>query len=99
MALDVNQHRLDRVTDESNNILQEVHRTLPIPTGIRLSWLPSLDGLARLRHRELQLGGTWFFLLMMPAHARQPRVRPAGFVMRGAYHATSTPCSGCPAVG
>jgi hypothetical protein len=37
MALDINQHRLDRVTDESKDIQQDVHRTLPIPTAFRSS--------------------------------------------------------------
>ena len=49
MALDINQHRLDRVSDESKDTQQVVHRTLPIPTRIPKFNLPSAPPLRELR--------------------------------------------------
>jgi hypothetical protein len=49
MALDVDQYRLDRVTDESKDTQQDVHRTLPIPTRIPKFILPSRSRLRDLR--------------------------------------------------
>jgi hypothetical protein len=114
MALDVDQHRLDRVTDESNDTQQDVHRALPIPTRIPRLILPDRTILRELRKSAaarthiptvvIRLAPTTRHELREVMGTSKPLILAAlglilRFVMSRAYHATSTPCSGWPAVG